>query len=118
MISRAPNTVIVVCATVIVVVVFGIIGALVYAGRDPMDLTRLVNTLLNAAGFLTGTGAFLYAGMAAKSSGVNQDHLENGTMDKKIAEAMEKYWGNRASAIAKAVVSEQELRKRGTKPNG
>lgn len=65
---RAPGSVIVICLTIFGVVLLGCITFLAYAGRDTMELSRLVNTLLNGGGFLSGIGALFYAGAAARSA--------------------------------------------------
>ena|SRR5258705_13242589 len=66
--NKAPNGVLLVCATVILCVLIGSVTLLAWGGKDASELRSLVTLLLNLAGIVLGGGSFLYAGIAAKKS--------------------------------------------------
>jgi hypothetical protein len=68
MVSKAPNWVLVVCATVVLVVTIAAITLLSYSGKSSDDLIRLLNIMLNVASTILAGGAFVAAGAAARSS--------------------------------------------------
>lgn len=84
--QKAPN-IVVVCATIIVCVALGGVVILIALGRNTNNLTAVIDTLLQGAGVLVGSGAFLYAGAAARSSSNAEGQL-NGALDKKIQNAL------------------------------
>lgn len=86
-VKRAPSSVLVICATVIVLAVIATIGALSYAGRDPGGIVTLANTLLNFAGVLLGGSALVVSGTAARSAVKAEDAL-NGGLDARIQQAV------------------------------
>lgn len=84
--QKAPN-VVVVCATVLVGVTIVCVAALIALGKNPGQVETIVATLLQGAGVLVGSGAFLYAGAAARSSSNAESQL-NGALDAKIRTAI------------------------------
>lgn len=87
--TRVPNTVVIICATVVTITLIGCITVLSVYSRSTDDLFRFLNTILNGAGVLSGLGAFLYAGAAAKSSQVAAQQT-NGSLDERIQTAVHK----------------------------
>jgi hypothetical protein len=86
--SKAPNTVLVVCATVMGVAVLICMTVLAYFEKDAETLVRVVNTVLNAAGVLLGAGAFVYSGSAAKRADDAANTVSNGELDGRIRTAL------------------------------
>jgi hypothetical protein len=100
--KQAPNTVILVCATVIILALIGSVVGLSIYDKDTENLFRMLNILLNTLGFLSGTGALLYAGAAARSSAKTEEStarvveqtehvaetLANGDLDVRIQTAV------------------------------
>lgn len=84
--SKAPN-VIVVCVTLVIVSV--IIGTtiLIATNHDPSQLQKILPTVLSGLAAVSGAGAWLYAGASAQS-GTNVEKQMNGTLDKKIGDAV------------------------------
>lgn len=92
--KSAPTAVVVICATVVILAMLGSVVALSIFGKDAENLFRMLNILLNTLGVLTGTGALLYAGSAARSSARTEQNT-NGIMDQRMQaaskEAMQDY---------------------------
>lgn len=86
-VQKAPNGVIALCVTSVVLALIGAFTALAYAGKDTQQLAYLLNALMSSLGFLTGTGAFLYAGAAAKSSAQTEENT-NGELTRRIHAAV------------------------------
>lgn len=86
--AKAPNTVLVVCGTLLAAVVLLCLTFLAYFEKDTDTLIRLINTLLNAVGVLLGAGAFVYSGTAAKRADDAASTVQNGNLDRRIREAM------------------------------
>jgi hypothetical protein len=86
--SKAPNTVIVVCATLLAVALLICMTVLAYFEKDAETLVRVINTVLNAAGVLLGAGAFVYSGSAAKRADDAANTVANGDLDSRIRTAM------------------------------
>ena len=84
--QKAPN-VIVVCVTVIVLAVILGSTALIITNHDPSQLQKIIPTILSGLATLAGAGAWLYAGASAQS-GTNVERQMNGTLDKKIGDAV------------------------------
>lgn len=84
--QKAPN-VIIVCVTLIIVSV--IIGTtlLIATNHDPSQLQKILPTVLSGLAALSGAGAWLYAGASAQS-GTNVEKQMNGSLDKKIGDAI------------------------------
>lgn len=82
-VTKAPNSVIVICVTVVVCSVIGAVTALSYAGSDTTELSRLINTLFNVVSVIFSGGAFLYSGAAAKRADDSANSV-NGELHKKI----------------------------------
>ena len=87
-VKKAPSAVLLICGTVVVVAIIGAGTALSLYGKDTEALIRVINTLMNALGILTGTGALLYAGAAAKSSAKVEEKTSNGELDARIEDAV------------------------------
>lgn len=87
LLSKAPN-VVVVCTTVVLTVSLGCITLLLAIGKDPHQVMSFIGLLLNGAGVLLGSGAFLYAGAAAKASDQTNNTL-NGNLDSRISSAVQ-----------------------------
>jgi type IV secretory pathway TrbL component len=68
MVSKAPNWLLVVCGTIVLVVVISAITLLSFAGKSSDDLIRLLNTVMNVASTLLAGGAFVAAGAAASTA--------------------------------------------------
>lgn len=86
--GKAPNTVIVVCATVMAITVLICMTVLAYFEKDAETLVRVINTVLNAAGVLLGAGAFVYSGSAAKRADDAANTVANGGLDARIRTAL------------------------------
>lgn len=84
--SKAPN-VIVVCVTLIIVSVIVASTVLIVTNHDPSQIQKILPTVLSGLAALSGAGAFLYAGASAQS-GSNVEKQMNGTLDKKIGDAV------------------------------
>lgn len=97
-IMKAPNSVVIVCVTVVLLAVIGSVLLLSLYNKDADNLIRVINTLLNALGFIAGTGSLLYAGAAARSSAKTEEKTEavaevseklaNGELDETIRRAV------------------------------
>lgn len=68
LLSKAPNWVLVVCGTIVLVVTIAAITLLSFAGKSSDDLIRLLNTVMNVASTLLAGGAFVAAGAAAQTA--------------------------------------------------
>jgi hypothetical protein len=68
LVSKAPNWLLVVCGTIVLVVVISAITLLSFAGKSSDDLIRLLNTVMNVASTLLAGGAFVAAGAAASTA--------------------------------------------------
>ncbi len=90
LLSKAPNVVIVICITMLLAVTIGSITVLVALGRNPHDVISFIMVLLNAAGLLLGSGAFLYSASAAKSSSQASEQL-NGGLTQRIEAAVQNH---------------------------
>lgn len=86
--SKAPNSVLAVCATIMGIVILICITVLSYFEKDTETLVRIVNTALNAAGVLLAGGAFVYSGSAAKRADDAANTVQNGELDRRIRNAM------------------------------
>lgn len=84
--QKAPN-VIVVCVTLIIVSVIVASTVLIVTNHDPSQIQKILPTVLSGLAALSGAGAFLYAGASAQS-GNNVEKQLNGTLDKKIGDAV------------------------------
>lgn len=84
--SKAPN-VIVVCVTLILMAVIVGSTVLIATNHDPSQLQKILPTVLSGLAALSGAGAWLYAGASAQS-GTNVEKQLNGTLDKKIGDAV------------------------------
>ena len=84
--QKAPN-VIVACVTVIIVSVIVGSTVLIATNHDPSQLQKILPTVLSGLAALSGAGAWLYAGASAQS-GTNVEKQMNGTLDKKIGDAV------------------------------
>ena len=93
--SKAPNTVLVVCGTVMGVAVLICMTVLAYFEKDAETLVRVVNTVLNAAGVLLGAGAFVYSGSAAKRADDAANTVANGDLDRRIRTALTRVMNER-----------------------
>lgn len=69
-VKNAPNWVLaaIIGAVLITLALIGAQVALSYAGKGADDLVRLVNTVFNAVGVLTGLGGVAFGAAAAKSA--------------------------------------------------
>lgn len=67
LLAKIPS-IVVVCMTVVLVTVLASLTILIGLGRPTTDINHYVNTVLTAGGFLTGSGALLFASSAAQSS--------------------------------------------------
>ena len=88
LLKKAPNGVVVVCICIAFITVVGAFVALGIAGRNTDDLARFVNTILNAAGAVSGIGALLYAGAAASSSANTEEKIQNGALNQGVKDAV------------------------------
>lgn len=68
MVTKAPNWLLVLCGTIVLVVVISAITLLSFAGKSSDDLIRLLNTVMNVASTLLAGGAFVAAGAAASTA--------------------------------------------------
>jgi hypothetical protein len=68
MVSKAPNWLLYVCGTIVLVVVIAAITLLSFVGKSSDDLIRLLNTIMNVASTLLAGGAFVAAGAAASTA--------------------------------------------------
>lgn len=80
--SKTP-TAVVVAVTALFIATLTSLTILIGLGRNVDDLFRFINVVLSGVGALLGTGAFVYAGAAAKSSGVAEEKL-NGSFDDRV----------------------------------
>ncbi len=95
MFSKAPNPILVVCATAILIAILGAYVFLSANGKDAAEISRFVNTILNFGMIvLTGVGVTA-AGAAAKTSTEAKEAAEqavkqtNGDLDARITTAIE-----------------------------
>ena len=90
--QKAPNAVIVICGTLIVLTLIGSVVALSVFGKDTDSLFKMLNTLLSATGALAGTGAFLYSSAAARAATHAEETVTNGdstaNLDERIQSAV------------------------------
>lgn len=85
--KRTPNSVIIICATVVVCTIVACLTALAYGNKSADDLTRFINTVLNIGGFVFGGGAFLASGYAASRSNEAAENT-NGKLKQTVHEAV------------------------------
>lgn len=85
--NKAPNGVLLVCATVFLSVLVGCFTLLALKGADATELRSLIQTLLSAAGVVLGGGSFLYAGIAARRSDEAAENT-NGKLTERVETAV------------------------------
>ncbi len=92
--KNAPNTVLVICGTVIAVSILGALVFLSARGSDASAVKEFVNILVNFAGLIVGGTAAVAAGSAARTAGEAKDAAEqtvaqtNGQLDERIERAI------------------------------
>lgn len=86
--TNTPVTVFVICGTVIGAVLVVCVTLLLALGRDPTDLRTIISTVFNGATVLLSSGAFIYAGSAAKGSHDANHAIRNGVLKSKIKEVL------------------------------
>jgi len=67
LLKKAPNGVLIIGGVLLSIVVI-CVTVLAIEGKSPAGLFGLVNVIFNGLGILAGTGAFVYAGSAAKNA--------------------------------------------------
>lgn len=87
--TKASNTVLVVCATIMGIVIVASIVTLSIFNKSTDDLFRVLNTIWNLAGILLSSGAFIYAGSAARQTHQVVQQT-NGDLDTRIEDAVRK----------------------------
>jgi hypothetical protein len=85
--SKAPNSVLIICATLVVVAGLASLTAVAIVGGNAEEITRFINTVLNTLGFLAGVGALGFSASASKRADEAANGV-NGQLDKKIEDAM------------------------------
>lgn len=68
MLSKAPNSVLIVCATSVIIAALACLTTIALLGGDSTEVSRYINTILNVGGFLMSTGALGFAASASKRS--------------------------------------------------
>lgn len=81
--SKAPNSVVYICATVVVVAALGSLTLIAVVGGDASQVRDYLNTIMSAATVLLSSGALIYSGAAAKRSNDAANSV-NGELDAKI----------------------------------
>lgn len=84
--QKAPN-IVVACATILIVTAISGVVVLVALGKNPGEVEHLIGVIMQGIAVLAGSGAFIYAGAAARSASNAEGQL-NGNLDKKIQESI------------------------------
>jgi hypothetical protein len=85
--KSTPNVALLICATVLGVVLITSFTILAWGNKDATELRSLINTMLNIAGVVLGSGGLLYSSIAARKSSEAAENT-NGKMDEKIKESV------------------------------
>lgn len=94
MLSKAPNSVLIICASLVVVAGLASLTAIAIVGGNADEITKFINTVLNTLGFLAGVGALGFSASASKRADEAANGV-NGELDKRIATAMTKVLDDR-----------------------
>lgn len=94
LITKAPNAVIAVCVTTVIITTLICVTLLVTLGKNPHDLFNILSALFSGGSLLLSGGAYLYAGASAKranDSAVTVEGLSNGELSQKIQDALSRH---------------------------
>ncbi len=81
---KAPNSVLIVCATVFGLALLASLTTLSLYGKSSNDVVSVLNTIMNLAGIALGGGALAYSASSAHSASNTEDFVSNGQLKDRI----------------------------------